>query len=283
MPSHSLADVVQLDRYPLHESTAEPTRELINTCTQQLAQTGCAHVPGMLTSGAVRRMCAVTRDVGHLAYHSTTRHNPYFTDPDAALDEDDPRQFYQERSTAIVARDQMPDDALVHTLHHWPPFISFLKACLGVRELYPFLDPINGVTINMMHPGDVLPWHFDTNEFTVSLVLQKSDDGGWFEYVSNTRTPRDERFAEVAEVLKGDRSRVISVDMEPGDLQLFKGRYSLHRVSRVEGMRPRFTSILSYALMPNYVARAGRIRKIYGRCLPIHLDAERVRADELID
>ena len=71
--------------------------------------------------------------------------------------------------------------------------------------------------------------------------------------------------------------------MEPGDLPLFKGRYSLHRVSRIEGNQPRLMSLLSYALMPNYIARPGRIHKIYGRCLPIHFEAERVRADNLID
>ena len=72
---------------------------------------------------------------------------------------------------------------------------------------------------------------------------------------------------------------------EPGDLMLFKGRYSLHRVTRVEGARPRFVAFLSYALMPDYIGSPRRVQQVYGRCLPVHLEAERsrVRADSLMD
>ncbi len=184
-----------------------------------------------------------------------------------------------------MARDQIPDQSSLNKLHRWRPFISFLQACLGVEALYPFRDPISGLTINVMNAGDVLPWHFDTNEFTVSLLLQSPEAGGEFEYVPDVRNPDDECFEDVAEVLAGARRRVIRVNMQPGDLMLFKGRYSLHRVTRVAGGQSRLVALLSYTLMPDYIGSPRRVQEVYGRCLPVHLEAERsrVRADSLMD
>jgi predicted 2-oxoglutarate/Fe(II)-dependent dioxygenase YbiX len=49
----------------------------------------------------------------------------------------------------------------------------------------------------------------------------------------------DESYAGVEAVLDGRSSRVKSLTLEPGDLQIFKGLYALHRVSPVTGARAR--------------------------------------------
>ncbi len=36
-------------------------------------------------------------------------------------------------------------------------------------------------------------------------------------------------------MLGGDRKRVRQLKLEPGDLQIFKGRFTLHRVTKIEG------------------------------------------------
>ena len=62
--------------------------------------------------------------------------------------------------------------------------------------------------------------------------------------------------------------------LRPGDLQLFKGRYSLHRVSTVHG-RPtaRHTAIFAYSERPGVVGSVARTRQLFGRVLPEHLAA----------
>ncbi len=97
------------------------------------------------------------------------------------------------------------------------------------------------------------------------------------------RTSEDENFAEVSKVLDGTSERVISLTLEPGDLQLFRGRYSLHRVAPLKGSTPRYVAILSYAREQGMVGSVERTRQLYGRTLPIHHGRANQRGDALID
>ena len=53
-------------------------------------------------------------------------------------------------------------------------------------------------------------------------------------------------------VVDGISDWVKSFALEPGDLQLFKGLYSLNRVSPLEGSTPHYVTILSYVEQPRY-------------------------------
>ncbi len=83
--------------------------------------------------------------------------------------------------------------------------------------------------------------------------------------------------------MDGTSHRVVSLNLEPGDLQLFKGRYSLHRVTPLKGRRPRYVAIFSYVDQPNMVGAPERTRQLYGRVLPIHLQRAGLRGDALVD
>jgi hypothetical protein len=104
-----------------------------------------------------------------------------------------------------------------------------------------------------------------------------------FEYAPNLRTAADENYEGVAAVLEGRSDRVESLALQPGDLQIFKGRYSLHRVSPVKGARPRYVGIYSFAEEPGMVAKPERCLQLYGRVLPIHFERAGMRADTLLD
>jgi hypothetical protein len=87
-------------------------------------------------------------------------------------------------------------------------------------------------------------------------------------------------------VLDGGREGVTTLELRPGDLQIFRGRHSLHRVTRVPtGSRPRHAAIFAYTREPGVIGRVTRTRQLFGRVLQEHLDAEvaRVRSDSLID
>jgi hypothetical protein len=73
--------------------------------------------------------------------------------------------------------------------------------------------------------------------------------------------------------------------LRPGDLQLFQGRYSLHRVSVVEGDTARHSAIFAYSQSPGVIGSVARTRQLFGRVLPEHLAAEgqAVRVDQLLD
>ncbi len=159
---------------------------------------------------------------------------------------------------------------------------GFIRECLQKKHFYRYADPLADVIVNVTNEGSGFPWHFDTNNFTVTLAIQNAEQGGEFEYASNIRK-HSENFDEVTKVLDGTSDLVTSLNLEPGDLQLFKGRYSLHRVAPLSGNRPRYVAIISYVEEPNMVATPERAIQLYGKALPIHYQRAGMRADAFID
>ena len=104
----------------------------------------------------------------------------------------------------------------------------------------------------------------------MSILAQKADRGGVFEYVPNIRRPDAENFEHVAHVLPGGRDGVRQLDLVPGDLQLFAGRYSLHRVTTVEGSTTRYIGLPSYVFDPYRMNRSFHSATIYGRATELH-------------
>ena len=116
--------------------------------------------------------------------------------------------------------------------------------------MHPLADPYAGLTLNVVAPGGDHPWHFDTNEIAVSLLTRAPGSGGVFEYCPGLRAVGDENHAAVRAVLDGDRGPVRRLELRPGDLQLFRGRFSLHRVGTVHGDSPRHAAILAFSDRP---------------------------------
>ena len=167
-----------------------------------------------------------------------------------------------------------------------PEVARFLADCLEIPALYCYDDPLAGLTSNICDPGQQFTWHFDTNDFAVTVLVQPADEGGIFEFVPQIRSAGDEGFDAIAAVLAGGRQGVRTLDLRPGDLQIFRGRHSLHRVTRVgAGSRPRHAAIFAYTLEPGVIGRVERTRQLFGRVLPEHEEAEqhRVRSDALLD
>lgn len=64
------------------------------------------------------------------------------------------------------------------------------------------------------------------------------------------------------------------------------GRYSLHRVTPVEGSKERHTVIFAYAKEPGFIGRPERALRIFGRIAPIHQELKQQgikRTDNLED
>ncbi len=123
-------------------------------------------------------------------------------------------------------------------------------------------------------------------EFAVSLLTQAPEAGGRFEYCPDIRSAQSECFDDVAGVLAGRLPDLVrQVEVRPGALQLFRGRYALHRVTAVEGTVPRHSAIFAYSRRPGVIGSVERTRQLFGPVLPEHLVAEGhgVRTDALLD
>jgi hypothetical protein len=103
-------------------------------------------------------------------------------------------------------------------------------------------------------------------------MTQKPQAGGLFEFCPGIRSAQKQNFAAVGAVLQGDHTSVQTLNLEPGDLQIFYGRHSLHRVTRVRGDTQRHTVILAYTEQAGAIADAERTRRLFGRVSEAHLN-----------
>jgi len=161
--------------------------------------------------------------------------------------------------------------------------LKFVSDSLGVFPLYKWADPLGKNPYSVMHTNHYFPWHFDGNEFTLSILVQKAEKGGLFEYAPSIRSKDNENFENVTSVLKGDRKLVKSLDLKPGDLQIFKGRFSMHRVTKIEGKTSRYIALPCYVKDPLKINKPEHSKQVYGKALPIHFKRENIRGDGLTD
>ena len=256
----------------------------IERARAELARDGCAVLKGFLTPAGVAALTAEADGLADKGHWSFNRTNPYFTADDPDLPADHPKRQFFDRSNAFIPADNFVPAGPLRQIYDTPGFDDFIRECLQepAASFHRYADPLADVIVNVAKQGNGFPWHFDTNNFTVTLAIQNAEQGGAFEYAPAIR--RDgENFEEVARVLNGTSDQVVTLNLEPGDLQLFRGRYSLHRVAPLQGTRPRYVAILSYVQEAGMVGSPERAKQLYGRVLPIHLERAGLRADSYID
>ena len=106
---------------------------------------------------------------------------------------------------------------------------------------------------------------------------------GCFDCVPNIRTQTTENYDWVSKVLDGESAGVNQIHLEPGDLQIFKGRYALHPVSTLCGYQKRYVGIFSFVEQPGMVTKVEHAKKLYGPAIPIHYEKQNGRVDLLLD
>ena len=282
--SIDLGRIIDLDRYPIDRTETRAYGAMLDRVRCDLARDGCAVLAGFVRASAIATLVTEAERVSPFAHRSFNRTNAYFTEDDESLPCGHPVRRFYERSNAFVPADNFGPDSSLRAVYEWEPFAPFVRTVLEEEHFYRYADPLADVIINVVESGGGFPWHFDTNNYTITLAIQNGDEGGLFEYVPNLRTPEFENYDGVRAVLDGKRDNVRSLALKPGDLQIFKGRYSLHRVTPVRGYRSRYVGIFSFADVPDMIARVARTRQLYGRILPIRLEREaETRRDALKD
>ncbi|MFC6887116.1 MULTISPECIES: arpA protein [Actinomadura] len=278
--------IVDTGRYPLAEPEGAALRAVLARARRELRETGCSVLPDFIRPALRDELRREGAKIAPQAHYDVETVNVYNIAADPALPADHPGRITFERGNAFVARDLIPEDFIVHRLYSSELFQRFTAACFDLPRLHELADPLSGLCLNVVNPGMAHPWHFDTNEFTVSMLTQEAAGGGEFEYCPGIRSAGSENFGDVRDVLAGRGGRLVRrLRLRPGDLQLFRGRYSLHRVSPVEGGTARHSAIFAYSERPGVVGSVARTRQLFGRVLPEHLAAERraVRVDRLLD
>jgi len=135
--------------------------------------------------------------------------------------------------------------------------------------LYEYADQLSSINMHYAGAGQELGWHFDNSSFAITLLIQKPDGGGEFQYVKDVRNADagEMNFEQTESILSGD-APVETLMMHPGTLVLFRGRNSMHRVTPVEGDKTRMLVVLAYNSEPGIALSESASRTFYGRYLP---------------
>ena len=292
MTTGTTADAINRDLYPLHDRTDPRRQDAVTRARAELHDDGCAVIRDIVRPDGLARLHEeIVANLG-AAHFSNQTINPYVhTEPDSGRPERHPVNTFIERSSGFIPGDAWPPDGAMRTLFTASDLTAFIAECLEIDRLHPYADPLAGLTANILNPRQQFSWHFETHDFAVTLLIDEPDEGGLFQYVPGVRSALDEGFDAIQPVLDGGELTdgelgVTTLTLRPGDLQLFRGRHSLHRVTRVGPTSdPRYAAIFAYTEEPGVIGRVARTRQLFGRVLPEHYAAEeqRVRADALID
>ena len=222
---------------------------------QELAldQDGSCSMPGFVHQSAVAEMAAEASTLLHLAYQGPAEVTPYFFNYGLGkgdeIADDHPLKRKGKRNLSQVASDLIPDQHKLSRLYFSSVLTDFLAAVLG-EVVYRNQDKYQSLNISVMNAGGCQQWHFDSGPMVTTLLLQAPEDGGVFEYVPDLRSDENENFEQVQQVLDGASDRVKQLKLEAGTLSLFRGHYSMHRVTEVGGSRIRIQAILGFSTTP---------------------------------
>jgi len=240
----TLADLVDLERYPLTDDAGFAA--IADTCRRQLQESSCACLPGFLKAGAAQAMTTEVLDAVPRAYRREQSFSAYDEASSGQYAPDHVRRRIHMSRQIVVAMDVLRKSGLLRALYANDTFTRRIAQMLNEPVLFPLADPVMGCTATVMYEGDTHGWHFDLNDFVVSILLQAPEAGGTFDFVPNIRDDDDENYAAVAAAMDARSEGVRSIRVEPGTLLLFCGRRALHRVPPVRGERPRVIALLSY-------------------------------------
>lgn len=255
-----LASLLNLSAHPITDA-AYTAR-----CQQALAAQGALVLCGFLTAAALAAIKQEGEDNQHLAFYASSRHNVYLQKTDAAFAADHPRNRQVISSKGCITDEEIPADSTLRTLYDSAAFKAFLCGVLDEQQLFPYADRLSSINLHYAHTGQELGWHFDNSSFAITLLIQKPQAGGVFEYVSHLRNAEagEMNYSGVGAVLDGQHP-VEKLAIEPGDLVLFRGRNALHRVTPTEGDITRMLVVLAYNARPDIALSESARMTFYGR------------------
>ena len=270
----SIRNIVDTCLYPLGDRNGSTYQKLVAGCRQQLEQDGCCLLPGFVKSEALEQARQEAVELASEAFQM----NHYFAYDDInddtlsrdldGLPENHPRRFKSLTKIRFIARDLISLWNPINQIHNWSDMCFFLQDVMEISAIYSNECPLSSCVFTVAETGELQDWHFDGNNFIVTLMLEESLQGGHFEFVRGLRKPNeDDDFEKISTVIHGDYPDISRPVIKPGTLTLFRGRYSLHRASAVEGRGRRIMAVLSYETEPGKTGTDEYLKLFYGRTL----------------
>lgn len=264
MSIQRIINSVDLNSYPLDNLSSSQGERLLEECDENLKKYGAVVLEGFLNKDAVDEI--VEGLIGEIknSYFCKTQHNVYLVEDDESLPEDHPRNRKFTSTKGLLAYDQIPNESLLLELYEWPPLREFIARLMNVDALYPYEDPLSPVNINVNMDSQELNWHYDNSDFSITLMLQPAKEGGVYEYVPFIRTEENQNYDKLENIISGKEKGVNKLSQGAGALVIFKGKYTIHRVTPTLG-DPRLVAVMSFSPEPGKTITTRTRQIFYGR------------------
>jgi len=235
-------------------------------CKTQLDAAGALVLPRFFRAEAIDAIVAESAPHEDAAFYAGSTHNVWLTPNDDALPHDHVFNRQIVSSKGLIADDQIPADSPLREVYNDTSFQAFLCAVLGIDAIYPYADDLSSINVHFAAEGMELGWHFDNSSFAVTMLLQAAAAGSAFQYVPGARDAAggDQGFDAVRQVLDGETA-VQTLDFDPGDLVLFRGRDAMHRVTPTIGNITRLLVVFAYNDEPGVALSDSALATFYGR------------------
>jgi hypothetical protein len=238
----------------------------IQKCKETLDRNGAIVIDNFITAQALEKIRLEGEAKKDLAFFTNKQHNIYISDSDPSYPENHIRNQLVTSSKGCITDDQIASDSVLRTLYDSELFRSFLKIVLNEQELHSYADECSSINLHYASAGQELGWHFDNSSFATTLLIQKPEDGGEFQYVRDVRDADkgEMNFSGVEKVFSGD-TKPNMLAIEPGALVLFRGRNAIHRVTPTIGNITRMMVVLAYNNKPGVALSDSARKTFYGK------------------
>jgi hypothetical protein len=264
-PNLKLQDLINLEEYPIQNLEDTRTQSLIARYRDELSNQGYCVLKGFLMPDALKIAKQEAESLTVFAYNEVRQTNPYQTRDEPTLPLEHPIRHFEERSSGFVSKDKFRDDSLFLKIYQNDFFIPFLSQCFREKLVFQYEDCLAGVILNVMQPETYLPWHFDQHDLNMLIMINAANDGGVFEIAPNLRTANNENYPKVAKVLQGEKNSSKQLtSFQDGDLCIFNGKQSLHRVTNNTGDGNRYTVSFAYTSKRKYRGNPESNHIVYG-------------------
>ena len=258
-------NLVDLAKYPIENLEDGKGAKFLKSCQQQMDENGWCNFSDFIKPNALEALRKEAMALQPIAETLTIKRNIYNGKVDPSAPKDDPRRREYTHVASQLADDQISESTLIKQLYKSEKLKDFIRRVQRKSVLYRVADEFQALNIVSLHPGSWHAWHYDTTECTVTLLLQAADKGGEFTFLPNSRTDDTEDRDTVDQFLAGDMSKAKTFSRGAGAFTLFRGGYSLHGVTQVEGERLRITSIMTYSEEPETILSDEVNVRIYGK------------------
>ena len=187
-----------------------------------------------ISKNILREMVKEANILKSKAFSSNSEYNVYVKPNDSSYPLKSARNRMMKTTKKCIANDFISNHSFLMQIYNSHKIQKFFCDLLGVSVLYPYSDDLSSVNINYYEPGDALGWHFDNSDFTITLLIKNCSKGGLYQYFTDIRYKKDgtENYQLVEDILDNKILPNIQAACE-GDLMIFKGNKSLHRVTDI--------------------------------------------------